>query len=271
MKNLKLYMSFLTLIILFSSCTKVINIKTGNESGELDIEANVVDTSSLQTITLSRNVPFTNTNVYPPVTGAKVSVSDPSGTIYTFAEGPNGTYTNPLLTGISGNAYKMTVTVGDTTYNATSTMPAKVALDSVTSQNLPLQSGSNPKQEIVAHYQDPAGVANYYRLVLFVNGVQVKAVYAFDDEFNDGKYVNNILMPPMGSGSDEVDIYAGDKVTVILQCIDEPMYQYWYTLEQQSGNGGANVTPSNPPTNITPVSLGYFSAHTSQSMTITVK
>ena len=126
MNNLKLYISILALVALFYSCTKVINIKTGNDSGELDIEANVVDTTGLQTITLSRNVPFTNTNVYPTVSGAKITVTDPSGNSYSFAEGPLGTYTNPQLTGVSGNAYKMTVVIGGTTYNATSTMPAKV-------------------------------------------------------------------------------------------------------------------------------------------------
>jgi hypothetical protein len=269
MKNIKLYINIFALATLLCSCTKVIDIKTGNESGKLDIEANVVDTTGLQTITLSRNVPFTNTNVYPAVSGAKVTVTDPSGNSYPFTESLAGTYTNAQLTGISGSAYKMTVTVNDTTYNATSTMPAKVALDSVTSQNVPLSTGSNPKKQIIVHYQDPKGVANYYRFVVYVNDVQLKAVFAFDDEFNDGDYVNNILF---AAGDDITDIYAGDKVTVIMQCIDQPVYLYWFTLMQESGNGpGGSVTPSNPPTDITPVSLGYFSAHTSQTMTITVK
>jgi hypothetical protein len=258
MNNLKLYISILALVALFCSCTKVINIKTGNDSGELDIEANVVDTTGLQTITLSRNVPFTNTNVYPTVSGAKITVTDPSGNSDSFAEGPLGTYTNPQLTGVSGNAYKMTVVVGGTTYNATSTMPAKVGLDSVTSQNVPLSTGTNPKKQIIVHYQDPKGIANYYRFVVYVNGVELKAVFAFDDEFNDGDYVNNILF---AAGTDITDIYAGDKVTVVMQCIDQPIYQYWFTLMQESQNGpGGGVTPSNPPTNITPTSLGYFSA-----------
>ena len=102
--------------------------------------------------------------------------------------------------------------------------------------------------------------------MVYVNGVELKAVFAFDDEFNDGDYVNNILF---AAGTDITDIYAGDKVTVVMQCIDQPIYQYWFTLMQESQNGpGGGVTPSNPPTNITPTSLGYFSAHTTQSETI---
>lgn len=269
MKNMKLYISVAALLTLASSCTKVINIKTGNDSGKLDIEANIVDTTGVQTITLSKNVPFTSTNVYPPVTGATVNVADASGKSYLFTEGPSGTYTNLQLTGIAGTNYKLTVISGGATYNAASTMPARVTLDSVTSQNRPLSSGSNPKKQIVVHYQDQPGIANYYRFVLYLNGVQIKSVFTFDDQFNDGLYVNNILR--VDGEDDKNDIYAGDKVTVTMECIDQPMYLYWFTLAQQGSGPGGSVTPSDPPTNITPITLGYFSAHTIQSKTIVVK
>lgn len=270
MKNTKLYIIAVALLTLASSCNKVIDIKTGNDSGKLDIEANIVDTTGLQTITLSRNVPFTSTNVYPAVTGATVSVADASGNNYLFTEGPLGTYTNAQLTGVSGTNYKLTVVSGGTTYNAASTLPVKVALDSVTSQNRPLSTGSNPKKQIVVHYKDQPGIANYYRFVLFINGVQVKSVFVFDDQFNDGLYVNNILRI-QDNDDNSTDIYAGDKVTVIMECIDQPMYLYWFTLAQQGNGPGGGVTPSDPPTNISPITLGYFSAHTTQSQTIVVK
>jgi hypothetical protein len=57
-----------------------------------------------------------------------------------------------------------------------------------------------------------------------------------------------------------------------MQCIDKPVYTYWFTLMQQGDNGpGGGVTPADPPSNITPTVLGYFSAHTTQSKTIVVK
>jgi hypothetical protein len=266
MKKAKLYIAVLSLSALLGSCTKVIDIQTANDTGQLDIEANVVDTLGVQTITLTKNVPFTSTNVYPAVTGATVTVTAPSGTSYRFTEGASGIYTSNTFKGISGD-YKMTVLTGSKTYNATSTLPVKVTLDSVTSQNRAVSTGSNPKKQIVVHYKDPAGVANYYRFVMYLNGVQVKSVFAFNDEFNDGLSVNNILRVT----DSDFDIYAGDKVRLEMQCIDAAMYLYWHTLAQQSGGVGGGVTPSNPPTNISPESLGYFSAHTTQTITITVK
>ena len=266
MKRSRLFTTLFFLSLVISACTKVIDIKTGNDSGKLDIEANVTNAGGPQIITLSKNVAFTNTNTYPPVSGATVTVTDQAGNSYPFAEGIAGTYTNSQLTGVPGDTYTMSVLTGGVTYAASSTMPVGVVIDSVTSKNEAISSGSKPKKEISVHYRDPAGVADYYRWVLYVNGVQVKSVFAFDDEFNDGLAASEVLR------QDDIDIYAGDTVTVEMQCVDKPVYLYWFTLAQQGNNGpGGSVAPSNPPTNITPVSLGYFSANTTQSTTIVVK
>jgi len=265
MKNTKLY-TILCLSLMLSACTKVIDLKLGNDSGKLVIEANVTNASAPQIIKLSKNVAFTTTNTYPPVSGATVTVTDQTGQVYAFTEGVSGTYTNGQLKSIAGYTYTMSVLTGGTTYNASSKMPDSVAIDSVTSKNNTFSSGSKPTKEISVHYHDPAGVANYYRCVMSVNGVQVKDIFAFDDEFNDGLSVSEVLR------ENDVDIYAGDTIKVEMQCLDKPIYTYWFTLSQQSANGpGGSVTPSNAPTNISPVSLGYFSAHTTQTITIVAK
>jgi hypothetical protein len=161
----------------------------------------------------------------------------------------------------------MTVVSGGKIYTAISTLPTLVALDSVTSRKSDFD-GSGNKKQISVHYQDPTGVPNQYRFVMYLNGIQVKRVFAYNDQFSDGRYVDFDLQ----MGTDDPDIYPGDKVKVEMQCVDQPIYTYWYTLLQQGANGpGGGVTPANPPTNITPATLGYFSAHTTQSKTIIVK
>jgi Domain of unknown function (DUF4249) len=265
MKASKLYISLFIIALAASSCTKVIDLKLGNDTGKLVIEASITNAPGPQYITLSKNVPFTNTNTYPAVTGATVIVTDNNGNAYPFTEGPAGTYSITPLKGIEGATYKMSVLTDGTTYTASSTMPQRVALDSVTSENNEFDPSKNKKQ-ITVHFLDPVGVPNQYRFVMSVNDVQVKDIFAIDDEFTDGRYVDFDLL------EGDVDIYPGDTVKVEMQCIDKPIYTYWFSLEQQSPNGpGGGVTPSNPPTNITPVSLGYFSAHTTQTRTIVVK
>jgi len=265
MKNIKLCTAILIITIAAFSCTKVIDLKLANDSGKLVLEGNITNINGPQYIVLSRNVAFTSTNTFPPVTGATVTVTDDNGTIYEFPEGPAGTYTAVQMAGVAGRTYKLTVITGGVTYNANSVMPAAVPLDSVTSKN----NDFNPKKdrrEVTIHLQDPAGVANQYRFILNVNHSQVKAVFAYDDEFTNGRYVNGDLV------ENATDIYPGDSVKIEMQCIDKPIYTYWLTLmQQQQDNPGGGVAPSNPPNNISPACLGYFSAHTTQTESILVK
>jgi hypothetical protein len=264
MNRYKFYLIVFFTIISFASCTKVIDLNLGNDSGKLVIEGNITNVSGPQFIKLSQNVPFTSTNTYPPVTGATVSVSDSIGNIFPFIEGPPGTYSSSPILGNTGNAYKMNVSTGGVSYTARSVMPAFVPLDSITSRIDDFNGNSNLR-EITVHFHDPAGVANQYRFVLSVNGVQANDIFVINDEFFDGRYVDYDLV------ENDINIHPGNIVTVEMQCIDKPIYTYWFTLMQQAFNGPGGVAPSNPPTNISPVSLGYFSAHTTQSITLLVK
>jgi hypothetical protein len=268
MKNQILYFCIFLLaaITITTSCTKVIGLKLDNATGQLVIEGNITNVNGPQYVKLSQNVPFTNTNTYPPVTGATVTLTN-AGNNYILTEGPQGTYSINPFVGIVGNTYTLKVLVNGQTYTASSTMPAAVKLDSVTAT---ISDFNHPKNgqdqdDITVYYRDPLGVSNQYRFVMYVNSVQVNRVFAFDDELTDGRHVSIDLR------EDDIDIYSGDTVKVEMQCIDKPVYTYWYTLMQQQSEGPGSVAPANPPTNITPATLGYFSAHTTQSKTIILR
>jgi hypothetical protein len=263
--SLKYLICIPVILLAYSSCRKVIQLDLGNHTGELVIEANITNAYGLQYVKLSRNVPFTSTNTYPAVTGAAVKITDSLGTQYQLTEGPAGTYSINNINGVSGHTYYLSVTTGGQTYTAKSTTPHVVAMDSITSKDSFFDTGKG-KRRITVYFKDPPNVANQYRMVMYVNGVQVKAVFAFSDEFIDGKNINLDLQ------ENDIDIYANDTVKVEMQCIDKPMFTYWFTqAQQQADNPGGQVAPANPPTNITPTTLGYFSAHTTQSITLVVK
>jgi len=265
MKEFRFFLAVGAVVMIVMSCTKVIDLKLASDSGKLVIEGNITDEDSVQDIKLSRNVPFTSNNTYPAVTGATVTVTDDKNNSYTFTEGVAGTYTSPPFHGVAGSIYKMTVVTGGATYTASSTMPAPVQLDSITDKKNDFNSADD-KREITVHYQDPAGVVNQYRFIMWVNGKEVSTVFAFDDEFSNGRYVHGDLT------ENTDDIHPGDTVKVEMQCIDKPVYTYWFTLmEQQFGGPDGGVAPSNPPSNITPACLGYFSAHSTQTKTIVAR
>ena len=54
-----------------------------------------------------------------------------------------------------------------------------------------------------------------------------------------------------------------NEVAVGMLCLDDLMYQFWYTMRTGGGDGNdSTASPANPVTNITGGAMGYFSAHT---------
>ncbi len=263
MKTIKNCLPIVLSLFILSSCEKVIDLDLGNKTGDLVIEGNITDVNTPQFVKLSTNVPFTNDNNYPPVSGATVLINNDQGNSFSLPESSPGTYSAPSMTGVSGRSYTMTVAVSGKTYKATSVMPVLTKLDSVTSR---VNEFEKKQRDITVHYQDLAGIPNQYRFIMYLNDKQVKAVFALNDDFNDGKYVHADL------DQDDMDIFPGDRVRIEMQCIDKPVYTYWLTLVQQQDSGpGGGVAPSNPPTNISPKTLGYFSAHTTQVVSVVVR
>ena len=249
-------------LITTSSCQKVIELKLDNAEPQLVIEGTVTNQLVNQTVKISQSVPFTNSNVFPGVSGAIVTITDNHGNIYNLTEGVPGTYVSPKFQGHFGYAYTLTVQVNNKTYTATSVMPIPVHFDGLSYKD---DFFDSKKKLITVHYPDPFNAANQYRFVLFINNVQAKAVIVNDDNFSNGRYVDFDLY------QDRSDIKVGDNVIVEAQCIDRNMFLYWFSLSQQQDNGGSGPTPSNPPSNLSNNALGYFSAHTIQRLAITIQ
>jgi len=257
------YLIIIAVVLLVTSCQKVISLKLGNASPQIVIEGNLTNVYGVQYVVISKTVPFTSTNVFPPVSGATVAITDSLGRAYKFTEDTAGVYSYYPMIGYPGKKYTLTVQTGGKTYTATSTMPQPVNLDSLTAKISVL--GNNDLRTITVNYQDPPNVPNQYRFILTDNGVQAGTIFVNDDSFTNGKYVREDLF------QNGTDIHFHDTVSVEMQCIDHNMYEYWYSLSEQQNNGpGGGTTPSNPPSNFNNNALGYFSAHTTETKTIVV-
>jgi hypothetical protein len=251
--------------LLMCSCKKIVTLNLNTAPAEIVIEGEVTNLPGPYTVTISQTVGFYADNTFPPVSGASVTISDSTlGITDSLRETTPGTgiYSTQLLQGVPGHTYTLSVTSQQQNYTATSTMPMPVTLDSINFSQL---SGfGNNQIDAIANFQDPAGVANYYQFVEFVNGTQItKDIFVFDDRLSDGKYINETLY------NDTSYLFQGDEVKVNMYCIDENVYNYFYQLLQSGGTGAFNTTasPANPTSNISNGSLGYFSAHTVSSQT----
>lgn len=252
---------------LFVSCEKEIDIDLNSSTAQLVIEGNISDEPGPHTVKLSKSVNFSEANTYPPVSGATVIISDNTGVVDTLTEtsAGSGLYQTHAIVGIQGNTYALKVIVEGDQYNAVSTMPYKINLDSVRFDLNP-QPGENEKTySIIPLYLDPVEFGNSYRFYFSAHGKTDKQYQVSNDNFGNG----SINAQPFFTDTEYVKILQGDTVKVTMLCIDVNTYNYYYTLSQ-IGDGGiiGGATPTNPPSNITGnKALGIFSAFTTQSKT----
>jgi hypothetical protein len=245
-------------------CKKVVSVELRDAPSQLVIEGEVTNAGAPQ-VKISRSVPFSDRNSYPPVSGAVVTVTDSNnGLMAVLKEAEAGMYTTRTFSSPPGHAYRLSVTVGGQLYTASSTMPRPVVLDSVT---FAMNTDINNHKDInaVLNFQDPPGEVNFYQFSESKGARLIPDVFVFEDRLSDGRYIQEPLF------NDSTYLQRGDQLTVTMNCVDRNVYQYFYSLSGVTGNNGfQTATPANPVSNISNGALGYFSAHTTQRVIVEV-
>ena len=251
--------SFILVAAFVTGCTKIINVDLKNVAPQLVIEGMVTNSGTAK-VNILKTVQFSSSNVFPPVSGAIVTIADNAGGTFILAETTAGTYTSSSLIGVPGRTYNLSVTLNGDIYKATSTMPAQVNLDTLLFEKIIFIPNSiwivKPK------YTDPDGFGNYYRFIEKINNVTNPTIWVYDDRFSN----NGVSTRPLIQVDSAINV--GDTIEVEMQCVDRNIFRYFTTLQNLQQN---STTPANPDTNISGNVLGYFSAHTSQKKKEAVK
>ena len=258
---LKLIIAFFTVLI--SSCEKVIHLDLNTAEKKYVIEATVTDQPGTAEVLLSQTKNFDDNNQFIGVSGAVITVKEEGGLLTTFTEISPGRYEAPGLAGTSGKSYDLSINVAGNAFTATSTMPARVNLDSVYTTDELIFTDTRKIVNVV--FQDPARRGNNYRFIQYVNNLKEKQLFIQNDDYTDGRLNITKLYYFADDKSDSTIIKSGDSLRVDMLCIDPNVYKYWYSLARNTNGDNNNVTPANPVSNIQGGALGYFSAHTLQT------
>lgn len=265
---MKKYLLFLAMSSFLMSCTKEIDIDLNEINPRYIIEGTISNVTGEAKVTIKQTINFNENIPFPTISGAVVTIlNTKTNTLDTLKESTKGLYTNSRLVGQEGVTYTLTLKIGAETFVANSTMPQKVALDTLIQVISSSSSGGGrgsfggPKiVEITPKYFDPADVQNYYQFVVTRNDTLLNDVFIRNDVgFN-------------GSASDrplQVAANPNDLVKVDMHCIDKPVYNYFFGLNENINQSSA--TPANPVSNINNGALGYFKAHTTQKQQILIK
>jgi len=275
-KNGLLAMTIIISQLFTFACEDIIVVELNSADPTTVIEATIVEDNSTSRVTITKSTDFYTPGVYPTVSGATILVNDSEGNSYAFNEVEDGVYANQLLNGKSGVEYSIEVLADGKTYNAVSTIPNKLVLDSLTLEEGPKKPhGKDESIRFFLHlfFQDQLGINDYGRIKLYSNGVQLDGFNLYEDKLTDGNYIDYRLIISGEHG----DIKLGDILTVELMSIDQATFEFYKTANSvnasSSGRGPSSTSaaPANPVTNWSNKALGYFSAYTVSSDSIEIK
>lgn len=263
MKN---YLSFLILLFVFSACQEVIDVELRSTDPKYVVEGVLTDNPGDAFVKISQTARFYEPTEFNGVAGATVSIREVDGTTWNLTEGEKGIYRRPTLMGKPGKTYELRVQVGGQEFSATSTMPAKVLLDSlyITEEMFFTQKD---KLANVA-YTDAANQRNNYLAEQSINSKRTDMLYIYNDEYTDGK--PNIQKLYYFPENDEDKLKKGDTVKVNFYTIDEANFKYWFSVFRSSTGQSGGASPANPVSNIQGGALGYFSAQPRHTKSVIV-
>ncbi len=268
---------FSLLIFGISSCQKVISVDLNQSNPNIVIEGLVNDQGGTDSVVINMTGDYFTPSLYfQPITDATVVISDNAGNSDTLREAIGGTYYSSSPTGVPGRTYSLKVIANGKEYDAVSSMPQKVDIDSFYVQSAISLFGESGYDFYIT-FKDPPQPGNYYRIVPHVNSIPSDSISGgrggtiiVDDELTNG----NEITVQFGIRSNQNNkIGPGDTVKVDLLSIDKATYDYYYTLRNiiAADQSPTSLSPANPNTNLTNGSLGYFSAYAMDSRTIIIK
>lgn len=260
MKNKFKILILIIIPFAFFSCQKVIDLNLNTSTPAIVIQGNIFDQPGPYLIRISKTVNFNDSNAFPPVTNAKVTIRDDAGNKDSLVEMSDGNYLTTSLHGVEGRTYTLTVENDGKTYTAVSTMPYAVNIDSIYFE----RSSFGNFYLTTVNFKDPQGIDNYYRLFQAVNDTTRSAINIQSDQLNQGEVIKYSFYPFSSNGISNFN--KGDKITIKLECIDKGVYEYLRTSRRDNGQ---SASPTNPTSNINNGALGYFNACTIRQASIT--
>jgi hypothetical protein len=250
-----------------SSCTKEIELDLNSSNSKYVIEAELPQ-SQVATVTITKTVNYSDSNNFPAIKGAIVTITDNLGNTELLSETTAGVYKTQKIKGEEGKTYSLSVKADGQTFTAKSTMPTAVKLTGLKpSPSIFKRPGSTAElYNIFPQFIDPEAFGNSYRFIQTRNNEVDKSLIVANDNIGNGEPNARPII------SRDFDIKLGDNVTIEMRCIDKASYDYFFSLNSINANGpGGGTTPTNPVTNLSGGALGYFSAYTIQKLSTTVK
>lgn len=250
----------------FSSCEKVIEIDLADSKSVLVIEATITSNGAPCKVLVSKTSPYFGAATSNLVSGAKVSVRVENGKPMQLKELSPGIYKLEKPFALPNFWYIVDVEYEGVTYSARSFLNYAVPISDYSISYFDGYGFFDSGYKINCFICDPAGIENYYRMKVYVNGklqTNEGELNLYSDKLFDGKAIGLVQQSAV--------FQKDDAVTIEFQSIDKATYDYFSTLESISGiEIIQSASPANPKSNFNNGALGYFSAYSFDRKTINI-
>lgn len=262
MKTVLKYFLAIPVVLFFTSCEDVVQIKLDQGSKLYVIDAFVNNLSGPQTIRVTTNDSYFSNRIAPPVAGANVLLKDlTANKQYVFADAGNGNYVYTPTDTISkiGHQYELDVTIDGSTYTSLTTQKRTALIDSISAN---YEEGTrNNKQPFyrcflwakdkVDNNTDYYWIKTYRNDTLFNGSSDINVcIDGTGGPVTEADLDSTFFTPP-GSFLGLKKYNSGNTCKVEIHSISHDTYYFFVQAINQINNGGLfATTPENVKTNI---------------------
>jgi len=264
-----IYIAVVFVLVLFTSCTDVVDVDVPVAAPRLVVEASVDweknTPGNAQSIKLSMSTPFFDNLSNTEVTDATVMITNnTTNDVFTFAHQGNGIYTTDRFVPVLNQSYTLEIDYEGETYIAEETMTPVVDVEEISQSRV---GGFNSEAlEVNIFYNDPPNEENFYFFRFEEAGDLLPELLVLPDRFTDGNRTNVFFEKENDEDLGTTEFEAGDVAFMKFHGISKQYFNYLDVLIDQFENAqnpfgtvparlkGNVINPSNPDN----YAFGYF-------------
>lgn len=246
---------FLSFLVLFFSCERVIDVDLNEASPQIVIEGNLSYNNAELEVQISKTGSYFSATPVEKVENAKVYLENSEGKRVEAEAFGHGNYKIENYPLQQKMEYRLYVESEGQKYEAKSTLYPSVKIDSLGFEYQPNMRFFEGGYRLLLYFSDPFEEENYYRIKVHKNGEllnDVDDLIVFDDSGLNGKGIQVTLRRQLFD--------MGDTAYVQLMSIDENAFLYFTTFRDMANTNPGSPAPANPISNFSNGALGYFSA-----------